>query len=61
MPFWGQGRALVDWRTAIRHILIATLIVTLSAVGLPLGLSAADTVERTVAPHTTGVERAVSC
>jgi hypothetical protein len=42
------------------RIVIAALLVAQSAGGLVLGLSAANAVERAVARHTAGVERAVS-
>ena len=45
----------------MRRIVIAALIVAiLGAFGLALGLSAADAVNRAVAQHAVGVERALS-
>jgi hypothetical protein len=45
----------------MRRIAIAALIAALlGAFGLALGRSAADAVERAVARHATGVERALS-
>jgi len=44
----------------MRRILIAALVVALSAAGLALGRSAADAVERAAAQRTAGIERAVS-
>jgi hypothetical protein len=44
----------------MRRILIAALVVALSAAGLALGLSAADAVERAVAHRAAGIERAAS-
>ena len=55
-----RGRASFYRGSTTRHIVVATLAVVLITAGLALGLYAADTVERTVAPHATGVERAVS-
>jgi hypothetical protein len=42
------------------RIVIATIVVGLTNAGLALGLSAANAVERAVARHAAGVERAVS-
>ena len=44
----------------MRRIVIAAIVVALAAAGLALGLSAADAVERAVAQHTAGIERAAS-
>ena len=45
----------------MRRIVIAALVVALlGAIGLALGLSAADAVERAAAHRTAGVERALS-
>ena len=45
----------------MRRIVIATLVVAvLGTLGLALGLSAADAVERAVAQRAVGVERALS-
>jgi hypothetical protein len=44
----------------MRRIAIAAIVVALGAVGLALGLSAADAVERAVAQRTAGIEPAVS-
>jgi hypothetical protein len=44
----------------MRRIVIAALVVALSAAGLALGLSAADAVERAVAHRAAGIERAAS-